>query len=566
MKNIAKFIALGFVFFLSSCSLTDLEGNLENPNEVGLGSLDANLLNNKIQAEFGEFVSLANDPALDLCRMTAMIGGDVYERGFDPQDFNDMWERGYQDVLISIETLLGRTDGTAFTTHSGTARILKAYTMLTLVDLYGDVPYSQALKGGSGATNFNPGVDGGRSIYDACIALLDEAIVLLAVVPPDAAEMTRDIFYNTVLPKANANAGRVKWIALANTLKLKAYMNLRLTDNTAAGKIADLLTKDIIDTDAEEFTYKYGTSTSVARSRHPLYRQMYGTATGEVTGYINNQYMNICYKQKGVEDPRWRYYFYRQVGSINKALSDEPESIPCVISPYPSHYPAGMAFCAFDPGFFGREHGNADGIPPDGRALTCFGVYPAGGRPDLNDGDAGFQGLTVSGQGANGGGIEPIWMASFTEFLKAEAALAAGTDASAHIASGITKSIARVHAFGTTLGQTVPANLIADQAAYLAEVANRYAAASADEKWNVYAKEYYIALWGNGIEGYNLYRRTQKPGTQDMQPMRGATPGKFMYSLQYPSDFVNLNGSTAQKVPTAVNKVFWDNNGDNLSF
>lgn len=559
MNNIAKFIAVGFLFFLSACSLTDLEGNLDNPNGVAIDQLNVGPLNNKIQADFADFIAKANVPSMELSRMTALIGGETYALAYQAQNHNDIWNRGYQDVLISIETLLAKTDGTGFTPYSGTARILKAYTLLTLVDLFGDVPYSQALKGASGPASFNPGVDAGRSIYDAAIVLLDEAIILLATAPPAASfDLSRDIYYGK---------SRTKWTALANTLKLKAYMNLRLIDSTAGAKIADLLTKDLIDTDAEEFTYKYGTVATPVRSRHPLYRQMYGNVPADVAGYINNQYMNICYKQKGVEDPRWRYYFYRQVGSIAQALDEEPESISCLISPFPSHYPPDMAWCAFDPGFFGREHGNDDGIPPDGLALTCFGVYPAGGRPDLNDGVASFQSFAVSGQGANGAGIEPIWMASFTEFMKAEYALSTGADATAFIASGIAKSVARVHAFGSALlNTTVPANLLADQAAYQAEVANRFAAGSTDEKLNVYAKEYYIALWGNGIEAYNLYRRTQKPGIGDMQPMRTATPGKYLYSLTYPSDFVNLNSSTDQKVATAVNKVFWDNNPDNLSF
>jgi hypothetical protein len=563
MKHIAKFLALGVVFFLSACSLTDLDGNLENPNEVGLSALDPNLLNNKIQAEFGDFFSLASDPGMQLSRQIAMTGGDTYDRAFVAQSFNAVWATGYQDVLISIKTLQSKTDGVnGFRLYSGCSRVLEAYVLMTLVDLFGDVPYTQALKGGEGAANFNPGVDAGKDSYAKAIALLDEAITTLTGAPAVAG--ARDIFYSNNV---------TRWITLANTLKLKAYMNLRLTDASASAKIAALITaNDLIDTDAEEFTYKYGTAATPARSRHPLYRQMYGTAEGDVGGYINNQYMNICYKQKGVEDPRWRYYFYRQVGSIAKALSDEPESIPCVISPFPAHYPAGMAFCAFDPGFFGREHGNADGIPPDGRALTCFGVYPAGGRIDVNDApDAGnnYQGLTKSGQGGNGAGIEPIWMSSFTEFVKAEAALTVPGvtgDASALIGAGITKSVARVKAMGTALGQVPPANLVADEAAYKAKVAELFNAGNADEKMNVYAKEYYIALWGNGVESYNLYRRTQKPGRADMQPTRGATPGKYIYSLIYPSDFVNLNNSTAQKVSQAVNKVFWDNNADNLSF
>ena len=472
MKHITKLIALGVVFFVSSCSLTELEENLDNPNEVTVEKLDVGLLNNKIQADFAEFFSLASTPGSELSRMVAMIGGNTYENAYQAQDFNALWERGYQDVMIQIETLLGKTSGSVTLNHfSGSTRILKAYTMLTLVDLFGDIPYSQALKGGEGASNFNPGVDGGKSIYEAAIATLDQGIAELAAAPAAAPSTFRDIYYG---------GNKARWTALANTLKLKAYMNLRLTDSGAAAKIADLLTKDLIDTDAEEFTYKYGNVATPSRSRHPWYRQMYGPNGGDASGYLNNQYMNMCYKQKGVEDPRWRYYFYRQVGSITKALADEPESVPCVISPFPSHYPADMAFCSFEPGFFGRDHGNDDGIPPDGRALTCFGVYPAGGRADLNDGNATFQEISKDGQGANGTGIEPIWMASYTDFVKAEAAAVgvATGDPAALVASGVTKSIARVKAFAAAKNQTVPAALVADEAAYQAEVARRMAAAS----------------------------------------------------------------------------------------
>jgi hypothetical protein len=564
MKNLTKIIALGLVFFFSACSLTDLEGNLDNPNEVSVDKLDLGLLNNKVQAEFGDFFSLANDPSAELSRMIAMTGGNTYERAYRAESFNTLWNRGYQDVMSQINVLLTKSDDSPLFGHfSGSARILKAYTMLTLVDLFGDVPYSQALRAGEeGPAAFNPGVDNGRSIYNEAIALLDQAIQNLNAAPAATPSSFRDVYYG---------GNKARWIALANTLKLKALVNVHNVDQSVAGQIVTLLGADLVDTDAEEFTYKYGTASIPARSRHPWYRQMYGPNPGDADGYLSNHYMNVCFKQKGVEDPRWRFYFYRQVGSIAQALNDEPESIPCVISPYPSHYPPGTAFCSFDPGFFGREHGNNDGIPPDGRSLTCFGVYPAGGRADVNDApDTGnnYQGLSQSGQGANGAGIEPIWMAAYTDFVKAEAALTvagAGGDAAALVASGISKSIARVKAFGTAKGQTVPNNLLADEAAYQAEVAARMtAAADNNAKLEVVAKEYYIALWGNGVEAYNLYRRTQKPS--DMQPMRASAPGKYIYSLIYPADFVNLNNSTQQKVPTAVNKVFWDNKGDNLSF
>jgi len=70
-------------------------------------------------------------------------------------------------------------------------------------------------------------------------------------------------------------------------------------------------------------------------------------------------------------------------------------------------------------------------------------------------------------------------------------------------------------------------------------------------------KEYYIALWGNGLDAYNNYRRTGKP--ENMQFTQEADPGAFNRSMIYPSVHVNLNQNAAQKSSQAV-QVFWDNN------
>ncbi len=558
MKKILALLFVGLALFSNSCIIEELDKNLENPNEVSLDQLDVNLLLNKAQLEFSSFYENANYPAMELSRMVALTGGDFYNIAYQPQSFNALWFDAYQGVLVQLETLLGRAEAQGLTLHSGIAKVMKAYVLLTLVDLFGDVPYSQALKGAEGPEAFNPAADDDKDVYNAALEILDAAISDLDKTPPPLTP--RDIFYN---------GDRAKWKALANTLKLKAYINLRLTDATVKGKIESLLTQDLIDTDAEEFTYKWSTASVPIRARHPLYRQMYRATGGDAAGYLNNYYMLVCYKdpRKGVEDPRWRYYFYRQVGSIAKALEDEPESIPCVFQPRPAHYPVDVPFCAFDPGFFGRDHGDDSGIPPDGRALTCFGVYPAGGRADTNKDDPNYQGLSQQGQGANGAGISPIWMASFTEFLKAEAALMLGTpgDPKALMESGIRKSIARVRSFAASKGQSLPAGLEPNEADYLNAVLALYDnAATQDDKLDVIMREYYVALWGNGIEAYNMYRRTGKP--RGIQPMLSVNPGTFIRSFIYPADYVNLNSSARQKNIGGFNPVFWDNNPENFCY
>ncbi|HPI80195.1 MAG TPA: SusD/RagB family nutrient-binding outer membrane lipoprotein, partial [Cyclobacteriaceae bacterium] len=303
--------------------------------------------------------------------------------------------------------------------HLGIGKILKAYVYLTVVDLYGDVPYSEALKGDEGI--LNPKVDGGASVYTACIALLNEAKADLANTAGTG--IARDIFYN---------GSRAKWTTLANSLELKAQLNLAAdASNTAAKSAVQALitANDLIDTDAEEFTYKYGTSSIPSISRSPGYQDHYAVTKGSGGGYLGNYFLYQMYRDPNlkVQDPRWRYYFYRKVGSKARALADDSESVPCALTAPPDHYTAeGQPFCTFEPGFYGRDHGNADGSPADARATTAVGAYPYGGRIDLNDGDPNYADATQQGQGGNGAGIEPIYMSWFTDFMKAEAVVRLG--------------------------------------------------------------------------------------------------------------------------------------------
>ncbi len=81
------------------------------------------------------------------------------------------------------------------------------------------------------------------------------------------------------------------------------------------------------------------------------------------------------------------------------------------------------------------------------------------------------------------------------------------------------------------------------------------------DRLNVIMKEYYLALWGNGVESYNNYRRTGMP--KNIQPNLNPSPGPFLRSLIYPAVFALRNNNVTQKSTTNV-KVFWDTNPDNL--
>jgi hypothetical protein len=572
MEKIYK--KIGIILLLLTVSFScDLDGDLVNPNEVSIAGADVDLIMNGIQLDFADFYSFASGNSVNadetafgpdrLMRMRSMSTGYRYQTAGQSQFFDNVWEWAYSKVLINIETMLPLAAEKNLTTHVAVAKILKAYTYITLVDLFGDVPFASALSGGTG--DFNPVADGGESIYTAAIATLEEAKAELAKTGNDAGSaLGRDVYYG---------GDRVKWNALANTIELKAWLNLSMISSRAAeanAAIASLLTANLVDTEEENFVYKYGTAT-VPVSRHPTYRQYYGPSKGSATGYICNSFLNELFKGKPdandptnatkfTEDPRWRFYFFRQVGSIAKANSIDPKAVGCTEGAIPNHYAAGnYEFCTFDPGFYGRDHGDASGTPPDGPVITCAGSYPAGGLSDVTAVAAEqFARQTVQGDGGDGAGIEPIFMSFFTDYMKAEYLVRTGDEAGAKTAlvSAINKSITQVKNFSESIKQPVAAALLPSTAKYLAAI--DYLWANSTNKIEVVGREFYVACWGNGIEAYNSYRRTGAP--TNMQPTLQLNPGPFYRSLVYPAIYVNLNSSATQKDFDATNKVFWDTN------
>jgi hypothetical protein len=65
-----------------------------------------------------------------------------------------------------------------------------------------------------------------------------------------------------------------------------------------------------------------------------------------------------------------------------------------------------------------------------------------------------------------------------------------------------------------------------------------------------------IAAFGNGLESYNMYRRTGMP--LNMAPALNEVPGKFPLSFLYPSNSTSRNANITQKADLGE-PVFWQN-------
>jgi len=536
MKIISKIsLVLATAALMVGCESTELD-LLDNPNNLNPSSADANFLLNDVQLRFNSVMNSMNNASTGVIRHRNQFG--TYNGAVDDLTLTAAWENAYR-LFGSVDVIegLAAADETGLPYHSGIAHILEAYTYVTLVDYLGDVPFSQANNPEEFPT---PSVDSGKDIYTAMFAQLDAAInELETTTGPDP---LNDLYYG---------ANYDNWIALANTLKIKMYNQVRLDDPVLAknGINAVLADGRIIDTIDEDFQFQYSTEQNLAEGRHPFFTGNY-LAAGAGTYMSNNLYdlMNVGDNQPpfietGNTDPRARYYFYRQSSSAPSG-----SNLPCAGNP-------SYNYCYVGNLYWGRDHGDDEGIPNDGTKRTTYGVYPAGGAFDADQ----FQQARDPGLAKmDGAGIAPNLIASYTHFILAEGALTVGSNGNALtlLQDAIRLSMNKVRNF-TTLDNGTPFEMTqGDIDAYVANVTAEYGAANPAGKLNVIIREYFIAAYGNGREAYINYKRTGYPNLE--APIIAAGP--FPRSYRYPSDELVTNPNIQQNNPT--DKVFWDKNPD----
>jgi hypothetical protein len=542
-KIYSLFIALS-ILVVSACDL-DLQND---PNAVTADTADLNLVLNRIQLDFVSFFNTTGNNGMRLTRMLNQ-GDNLYDQAYEPVNYNGLWTNTYANILNDIKFLEPLAEQANFRRHLGIARVIKAYVLMTMVDYFDEVPLVEALD----PSNFNPKADPGPQVYAAALATLTQA---RADFGATSVGNPQDMFYGGTA---------ANWIKLINSLELKYRLNMKLVD--AAGSttgINALMAANNFIQPGEEFVFRYGSNLTDPDARHPRFAGQYQPGGGG--DYQSTWYMWNLTEAKGFDDPRARFYFYRQqlVNPTN------PQDLRCVGEFAPGHYLAGnFPFCLpGNKGYWGRDHLNGEGIPPDGLKRTAWGVYPAGGRFDNNAG----QSISPT-SGAGGAGLQPIMLPAYVDFMLAEAVLTlsgVSGDPKALLNSGITKSMNYVRAFSISTSEAGAINTFqaladfnSNVTAYNNVVGAEFDVATADSKMNVIGREYWLALFGNGNESYNLHKRTGKPDR--MQPALLLNAGDFPRSFYYPNNVVTTNSNISQKA-SQKGRVFWDTNPEGNSW
>jgi Starch-binding associating with outer membrane len=427
---------------------------------------------------------------------------DQYQVSSD--NYNRPWNSLYNNALLDLKYIYNKAKTENKKQYMAVSRLLSAYTFHVLTDAFGDIPFTEALKGSVADGGIvSPKYDKQESVYEGILTMINEAQGLIDV--DDLAHPgSDDVIYGGDMQK---------WLEFSNTLKLKVYMRLsEVNPAKAAAGVAALAGKDFLTTTAKINYSKTG------GSQNPLYSEMVG-----LSSTTNIYASKTCVDaMNAYGDPRTGVFYTPLAnGSVVGLLQGDFAN---------STSAAGKSLG-------GSGVGANPNIEESALAPVVF----------LSVAESEFLQAEAAARG---------WMAG-TAKDHYEAGIRAGI---MDYKTGIEEEIASEHVDLTYYG-----NASADLTDYIdsmlaLEPALAFPSSEGSQIEQIITQKW-IAMSGNqGFEAWTEWRRTGVPAlTESVATLIGA--GNFPQRFIYPTDEVNLNKFCPGNGGGAISrKVWWDVN------
>lgn len=293
MKNKGLYIllvVLGAAIFTSSCKkFNELNNDPKNPSEA-----DAGLLLAYAEKELAFHYNNSN-PNRNVSRLLAQYWSQVTYTNesryvLETRSVNDNnWDILYRNVLSNLNAArlnITAVDKDIRANQEAIITVLEVYTFQLMVDIYGPLPYSEALKG---EDNPNPQYDSAEDIYADLLKRIDGAIDDLSEV---ASFGPQDIIYG---------GDGTKWKKFANSIKLR--LAIRVLDSGLeddAKKAIKEAASEVFTSNADnaQFPFRDG-----SQNGNPLFAEL--VLSGRKDYAPTKTLVDIM---NGLEDPRRPFY------------------------------------------------------------------------------------------------------------------------------------------------------------------------------------------------------------------------------------------------------------------
>jgi len=492
--------ASALLLAVSSCDKDKFLGNNLDPNNPQVVPPGVVLTSLEAHTAFVTTNTVGRVAELFMQRYAGVLNQPLTQDAYGIRgEFDNEWQFDlYAGTLADAQDMINNSakNGPAYT---GIAKLMKAYNFALVTDMWGDVPYSQALKG---SEILQPRFDKQEDIYKGNTALGIQS--LFDLVRDGLADLDKPA--GSTVPTATDDriysGDLTKWKKFGNTLLLKFAMQISKKEPVLAKSvIMEVLGKGpglYISSNADDFQLAFG---STVGNQNPFYS--YNVTNRSTDQMASRRFIDSLNLRK---DPRLPRYY--------------------------TNSPANAAAVTTDFGLFtGYNNGSNTGVP----AVTNRSVYNT-------------YILGVSGEA-------PVRMLTNMQvkFILAEAAvlLNTGESAQTRFTEAITASMTKAGVDAATI------------TAYLAAPANqRYVtlAGTTEQRRNQIISQKWIALFGNGYESWNDYRRTGYPRLAPVDnPSTDSPviPQRYFYTLTEISSNAN---NIPNPRPNITERVWWASN------
>lgn len=244
MKTLKYLVLFSFALVFQACT-KDLQSLNENP--AGFAELDPSYQFTKVQAglagdreDVWRYDLLVASPMVQhLAGAWGTQAGGMYQI-MEKAYWTSHWEATYPRELKNIQDIVDKTNNDPDQINiNAAARILRVFIYAKITDLYGDIPYSEAIKGFSEG-KFLPKYDKQEDIYADFFKELAEAVSSL---DESKGAFQGDIFYNGNISQ---------WKKLGNSLRLRlGFRIVNVNPSEAKKQVEAALSSGVMTNNAD---------------------------------------------------------------------------------------------------------------------------------------------------------------------------------------------------------------------------------------------------------------------------------------------------------------------------
>lgn len=217
-------LAAALVLSAAACEegLTDTNVNRNSPQDVGAHLLLPQAIRTGVEQTFGAGQMLSHTAIWP--QQGVEIQYPDEEQGNVRSDrMQAYWDAYYAGPLKDIQLVIDKGSEAGSADIEGVALIWKSWLFHIVTDLWGDVPYSEALRGDAEAGTTTPAYDAQSDIYASLLQTLEDAAAMLEAGGEGFG--SGDILYGNDFDK---------WIRFANSLRMRLAMRMSEVDEATA--------------------------------------------------------------------------------------------------------------------------------------------------------------------------------------------------------------------------------------------------------------------------------------------------------------------------------------------